>query len=371
MRRLRAFLTLVMGSILLPGCDVNTVTVVAEVDAVQVAPFAASVEEGSTVQLTAIPEDDRGRTLRGRPVDWVSSDNSRATVNNSGLVTGRGAGVVTIEARISGRVGSARVTVRPAPVATVQVVPDSVDVHVGDTVQLRAVVRDANGNELSGRAVTWSSSNPSRATVSSAGVVTGLDLGMVTITARSEGQSGTGSVRVFRFVVDPPPPPPGGTPPVITESFFAWRSVGDGCAEEFRGGRTQHGFRFTHPEGLTDLRNEAVEAQVRAGSPSGATNWSVYGFDLEWNFSGTASSGTAVRTSRTCWDFGPDDEWLWIEERVRIRSTDGVWSSWFVQRLQLSDRPSSSPVAGAKVDERDPVGFAGKDSEVRMSPARP
>lgn len=334
----------------------------------QVAPFAASVEEGSTVQLTATPQDERGRILRGRTVTWTSGDTSRATVDNSGLVTGEGAGVVTITARISGRAGSSTVTVTPAPVATVGIVPDSVNVHVGDTVQLRAVVQDANGNELSGRTVTWSSSNTSRATVSQTGLVAGLDLGMVTITARSEGRSGTGVVRVFRFVADPPPPPPGGTPPVITESFFAWRSLG-GCPEEFRDGATVHGFRFTHPQGLTDRRNEAVEAQIRFGNPSGVSAWGNYSFDLEWEFSGSASSGTAVRTSGTCWRLGPD--WEWIEERVRIRSIDGVWSSWFIRRLQLSDRPSSSPVAGAQLDNQDPVGLVGKDPVVRMSPVRP
>ncbi len=42
---------------------------------------------------------------------------------------------------------------------------------VGGTVQLTAVVRGANGNVLAGHAVTWGVADPTRATVSPAGVV--------------------------------------------------------------------------------------------------------------------------------------------------------------------------------------------------------
>jgi len=49
---------------------------------------------------------------------------------------------------------------------------------------------------LTGRVLTWSSSNTSVATVSPAGVVRGVASGEVTITAMSEGISGTAKVSV-------------------------------------------------------------------------------------------------------------------------------------------------------------------------------
>ena len=50
---------------------------------------------------------------------------------------------------------------------------------------------------LSGRAVTWSSSNVALATVSPIGLVTGVSVGgPVTITATSEGKSGAAQVSV-------------------------------------------------------------------------------------------------------------------------------------------------------------------------------
>ena len=55
---------------------------------------------------------------------------------------------------------------------------------------------DASGNLLSGRAVTWESSDTRIATVDQAGVVRGVRKGNVIVTARSEGKVGTATIRV-------------------------------------------------------------------------------------------------------------------------------------------------------------------------------
>jgi trimeric autotransporter adhesin len=61
-----------------------------------------------------------------------------------------------------------------------------------DTVQVTAVLRDAANNVLTGRTITWSSSNaPAIATVSSSGEVAAVGIGSATITATSEGVSQT------------------------------------------------------------------------------------------------------------------------------------------------------------------------------------
>src|SRR5207253_9396851 len=56
--------------------------------------------------------------------------------------------------------------------------------------------KDAAGNTLTGRIVTWASSNTAVATVSGSGLATGMAGGPATITATSEGQSGTAAVSV-------------------------------------------------------------------------------------------------------------------------------------------------------------------------------
>ena len=87
-------------------------------------------------------------------------------------------------------------TVTNVPVASVTVSPASGSVTVGATVQLAAVTKDAAGNVLTGRTVTWSSSNTSVATVSGTGLVTGLTAGTATITATSEGVASTAATTV-------------------------------------------------------------------------------------------------------------------------------------------------------------------------------
>jgi len=82
------------------------------------------------------------------------------------------------------------------PVASVEVSPDSSALAVRDTVRLTASTLDAGGEPLSGRTVSWTSDRAAVATVSSAGLVTAAGAGSATITATSEGKSGTATVKV-------------------------------------------------------------------------------------------------------------------------------------------------------------------------------
>ena len=72
---------------------------------------------------------------------------------------------------------------------------------MGQTAQARADVTAADGSALS-RQVGWTTSNPDFATVSESGVVRGVGIGLVTITATSEGQTGYATVTVTERVVD-------------------------------------------------------------------------------------------------------------------------------------------------------------------------
>ena len=82
------------------------------------------------------------------------------------------------------------------PVASVTINPPTADMQVGQTVQLSAVAKDSAGNVLSGRAIVWSSSDGLRATVAADGAVTAHAGGGATITATSEGRSGSAVISV-------------------------------------------------------------------------------------------------------------------------------------------------------------------------------
>jgi uncharacterized protein YjdB len=172
------------------------------VASVTVAPATANVNESKTVQLTATLKDASGNVLTGRTVTWSSSSTTVATVSSSGLVTGKVAGTATITATSESQSGTAAITVVRVPVASVTVSPATGSVQAGSTYQLTATPKDASGTALTGRAVSWSSGNTSVATVNGSGLVTGVVAGSATITATSEGQSGTSAITV---TAQPPP----------------------------------------------------------------------------------------------------------------------------------------------------------------------
>jgi len=166
------------------------------VASVSISPASAAIPVGQTLQLTATAFDADGNPLSGRAVTWASSDPAVASVSGSGLVLGLVAGSATITATSEGQSGTLEVSVKDVPVALVTVSPASASILLGTTRQLSAVTKDAAGNTLIGRSVTWSSGTPAVAAVSSTGVVTGLAAGAVTITATSEGVRGTAAVTI-------------------------------------------------------------------------------------------------------------------------------------------------------------------------------
>jgi CubicO group peptidase (beta-lactamase class C family) len=91
----------------------------------------------------------------------------------------------------------------PAPVASVTVAPPAGPLTVGTSTTLTATLRDAGGTTLTGRIITWSTSNQTVASVSQGGVVTGVSAGgPVTISALSEGVTGTAQVTVVPRSLD-------------------------------------------------------------------------------------------------------------------------------------------------------------------------
>jgi hypothetical protein len=100
-----------------------------------------------------------------------------------------------------------------APVASVDVSPQSAPVQVSTTIQLTATVRDSNGVQLNGRHIDWSSSDPTVATVNGSGTVTGVLPGPVSITASSEGNRERRQITVMpgpatRWCLPPSPTSP-------------------------------------------------------------------------------------------------------------------------------------------------------------------
>jgi uncharacterized protein YjdB len=180
-----------------------TVTVVpVPVGTVTVTPATKSLVAGSTTTLAVVVKDANGTTVTNRVVTWSTSDPLVATVSPTGVVTAVAPGAATITATSEGKSDGSAITVTPVPVANVTVEPPTMTLTVGQTAAATAVVKDANGNVLTGRVVTWISSNPLIATVSATGVVTGVARGgPVFITASSENRNGSTAVTVTEIPV--------------------------------------------------------------------------------------------------------------------------------------------------------------------------
>jgi uncharacterized protein YjdB len=159
-------------------------------------PANATLAVGGSITFSAEARDVGGAIQTGRPITWLSSNPSVATVTTSGRVTALTAGAAIISADCEGKIGLASVNVAaPSNQAVVTVSPASSTVDRGKTTQLTAVYRDNSGRVVE-RTFQWATSDSRIATVSSKGKVTGKSSGRVTITATASGVSGSASVTV-------------------------------------------------------------------------------------------------------------------------------------------------------------------------------
>ena len=132
---------------------------------------STSLYRGKTTTLKAT-------TSYSTKVTWTSSKPSIATVSSNGVVTSKKAGTVTITAKAFGK----------SVTKTIKVVEPSLKV-TGSTSLYRGKTTTLKATTSYSTKVTWKSSKPSIATVSSSGVVTGKKAGTVYIYANAYGKS--------------------------------------------------------------------------------------------------------------------------------------------------------------------------------------
>ncbi|HEY9310617.1 MAG TPA: Ig-like domain-containing protein [Microbacterium sp.] len=145
--------------------------------------------------------------------EWSTADSAIATVSD-GVIAGISAGTTTVQVEATDLLTSAVVStsqtvqVVEQPVAGVDVQPANLVLPVDSTHLLDATVQPADASE---QAVTWSTSDPSVASVNAEGQVTAVAPGLVTIEAAAGGGTFTDSVAIevvdrevtTRFYVDP------------------------------------------------------------------------------------------------------------------------------------------------------------------------
>jgi hypothetical protein len=177
----------------------DTVLVLVQAGAVAsvvIVPDSSSTVVGDTLRFHATLLSAGGDTITGRAITWSSSDTTLARVDTSGLVTALGVGSPVITALREGQSDSVVVVIALAPVATVTIAPDTMQIVVADTAPLAVVLRDVRNVILTGRAIAWTSADTAIASVSASGLVTGHSVGATWISALSEGISDSSYVSV-------------------------------------------------------------------------------------------------------------------------------------------------------------------------------
>ena len=151
---------------------------------------------GESATASAAGLDQFGVAIGIGVPTWSSTSPGVATVSASGVVSAVAPGRTMLVASVNGKQGERLLTIVQAVISRVSITPAALRMVRGATLLLRASALDFNGRELPGRRIDWTTSDATKATVSSAGVVTALSPGVVMITATGEGVSASTVVTV-------------------------------------------------------------------------------------------------------------------------------------------------------------------------------
>jgi hypothetical protein len=132
-------------------------------------------------------------------VTWTSSAPNVATISSSGLATAVALGTATITATSGSLIGTAGLTVSSKTITSITISPADASISLSAGLQQQftatATFSDGSIGDVTTTAV-WSSSNPSVATISSAGLATPVSIGSTTIGASAGGVAATTSLTV-------------------------------------------------------------------------------------------------------------------------------------------------------------------------------
>ena len=149
------------------------------------------------IQLTTIILDRHGQTVSGAPVTWSSDNESIATVDGSGRVTGVRVGTTSIKARSFDQTAQIGVKVTPELATVLLSVGPTVWLEPGETLQITARALDADGKDLVAATFEWMSSDLSVATIGQSGLLTAVRVGTATVSVSSGDVMAQTTVTVF------------------------------------------------------------------------------------------------------------------------------------------------------------------------------
>ena len=164
----------------------------------------ASYNDGSVTDVTAAVRS------------WTSADPAIATISNTGVVTALAPGDFQVSASYQGVQASWTLHVPPpsvpAPTPSTQGIvriwlccgSNQIDINTQRQILAQATYTDGSIKEITSAVTSWTSSNPSIATISQTGILTGFAPGTVDVSATFAGFRANWDLHVSQSVTRPP-----------------------------------------------------------------------------------------------------------------------------------------------------------------------
>ncbi len=165
---------------------------------ITVSPNSSSLPLGESEQLTATGNYSDGSVQNLTATASWSSSTAHTSVSSSGSVLAHATGSATITATSGGISGTASISVTPAIVTAVNLLPTPVSILVNGSRQMQAIATLSDGTMQDVTAsANWSSLQPGIATVNGTGLVSAMMVGSTTIVAQSSnGVTGSADLTV-------------------------------------------------------------------------------------------------------------------------------------------------------------------------------
>ena len=305
-----------------------------------ITPTVASVSLGGTIQLKAVASYSDGSSKDITPnVRWSSTDYTIAKVDASGLVTFGAVGEADVSAAFGNLSVSAHFTVGKPSLASIAISPAAPVVSLGGTQQLSAVgvLSDKSTQDLTST-VTWSSSDPTIADVSSTGLATPKSLGTTTITATSDSVSATAQLTVTTAALaailvtsDHSAIPVGSTAQLSAQGVY-----GDGSTKDLTSSVTW----TSSPAGLTSVSAAGLATAQAVGSATiTATLGSIKG-SASLSVTPAVLSSIAITSNNSTMPLGTTQQLIasgaYSDGTVRDLTTSVTWISQPANFVEIS-----------------------------------
>ena len=318
---------------------------------VKISPALTSMVVGQTQQFKALDQTGNQRF----DVTWSFNNPSLASFTSGSpmILTATGEGVVTLTATVEGVAAQLQITISPS---WLQVTPTTVNMFVTGTQEFTAV--DNLGHPASD--ITWTVSNPSLATITTANptVLTAVEVGTLTLTATVEGVSAQAQITISPANTVLPagsvlwsvPPAPGFTAMQIAQ------------AVPTAGGPDLYSVQ---------LSSDGTQSVVQALQADGEQMWQAQMPAAVGNSVPDGSGGLIVTSCpsgnpMTVSDLGPNGQLLWQEFAAGVNTGNGT-ITYLCNAPQIAVRGDGAVI----ITEATNAGFPSVSMSGQMYPIPP